>query len=389
MTKKITQSFGFICMLSLGLLLSPANSFAQNCDIPVGLNSNNITNYSATLNWTFDSNVDHYRLRYQVVGDTSWMFEHNATGASYLLTNLLLNTNYIWQAKAFCSAGVSPSSAWSVAESFATSNDPIDCNGTPNGTAFIDNCNNCVGGTTNDLACIAFTPTVGVSLSTTDCGVVADITFTTSQDPNEPDIATSVFTSDGGSFDFSTLAINDVIGSSSGWLGGGSFTDDMTLMVDAIVNSDKISVKVVNDSTSLQVSTFTIENAGSGILVDATSPTDLNNVTSGNSQIILLNGLFINPAPSVITFTSALDSDLGDQDNQNTTFTIACSNTCPQLGDANCDGIVNLSDLTLVINNWLQSTTVGADGDVIGSEDGFVNLADLTLVVNNWLQSSP
>jgi hypothetical protein len=37
----------------------------------------------------------------------------------------------------------------------------------------------------------------------------------------------------------------------------------------------------------------------------------------------------------------------------------------------------------------LQSTTVGTDGDVIGSEDGLVNLADLTLVINNWLQSTP
>ena len=63
--------------------------------------------------------------------------------------------------------------------------------------------------------------------------------------------------------------------------------------------------------------------------------------------------------------------------------------TCPQLGDANCDGIVNLSDLTLVLNHWLQSTAVGTDGDVIGSEDGFVNLDDLTLVLNNWLQSTP
>jgi len=70
-------------------------------------------------------------------------------------------------------------------------------------------------------------------------------------------------------------------------------------------------------------------------------------------------------------------------------FSAFISNPCSQLGDANCDNIVNLSDLTLVINNWLQSTTIGDDGDVIGSEDGFVNLDDLTLVINNWLQSTP
>ena len=62
---------------------------------------------------------------------------------------------------------------------------------------------------------------------------------------------------------------------------------------------------------------------------------------------------------------------------------------CLQPGDANCDGYVNLNDLTLVINNWLQTTAVGTNGDVVGSMDGYVNLSDLTLVINNWLQSTP
>jgi hypothetical protein len=65
-------------------------------------------------------------------------------------------------------------------------------------------------------------------------------------------------------------------------------------------------------------------------------------------------------------------------------FSAFSSNPCSQIGDANCDGIVNLSDLTLVINNWLQVSPVGNNGDVVGSEDGFVNLDDLTLVINNW-----
>ena len=63
--------------------------------------------------------------------------------------------------------------------------------------------------------------------------------------------------------------------------------------------------------------------------------------------------------------------------------------SCVQPGDANCDGFVNLADLTLVINNWLSSQPVGTNGDVVGSEDGFINLADLTLVINNWLQGTP
>ena len=64
------------------------------------------------------------------------------------------------------------------------------------------------------------------------------------------------------------------------------------------------------------------------------------------------------------------------------------TSSCNQPGDANCDNIVNLADLALVINNWLTATDVGQNGDVVGSNDGFVNLSDLSLVINNWLQSS-
>ncbi len=61
---------------------------------------------------------------------------------------------------------------------------------------------------------------------------------------------------------------------------------------------------------------------------------------------------------------------------------------CLQDGDANYDNTVDLSDLLLVLNNWLQGGTVGANGDVCGSLDGQVNLDDLLLVLNNWLLST-
>ena len=44
-------------------------------------------------------------------------------------------------------------------------------------------------------------PTVSVSLSNLDCGQLSDLSIDVSQDPGETDIATSVFTSDAGSFD--------------------------------------------------------------------------------------------------------------------------------------------------------------------------------------------
>ena len=389
MTRKFTQGLlSFMLVFSLGFLLNPSEIIAQNCTTPSGISTSNVSNFTATANWANDGNVDHSRIRYKEVGSSSWILKYNVIGTNYDFIGLNSSSSYTWQAKAYCDS-LGMNSGWSAAETFVTINDPLDCNLTPNGLAFLDSCGNCVGGTTNELACIDFTPTVSITLSTTECNTISDFTFITTQDPNEPDISSSVFTSDGGAFDFTGLTPNDSIGSGVIIAGGGFININATLLVSSIISSQKIQVKVMDDNSGSQYGTFTIENSGGGILIDATSPGDNNNVTSGNSQTILLNGLFINPSPSVITFTSTINSETGDQDVQNASVTIACSNTCPQSGDANCDNIVDLSDLTLVINHWLQSTTVGNDGDVIGSEDGFVNLTDLTLVLNNWLQSTP
>ena len=58
-----------------------------------------------------------------------------------------------------------------------------------------------------------------------------------------------------------------------------------------------------------------------------------------------------------------------------------------QEGDANMDSLVNLADLTMVINHWMQSVSPGTSGDVVGSLDGFVDAQDLIKVVQNWLQT--
>ena len=89
----------------LALTITPINTPAQNCFTPSGLNVASLSNFSATLNWVFDSNVDHYRLRYKEIGSSSWMFQHNVTGISHDIVSLNSSTTYIWQAKAFCSTG--------------------------------------------------------------------------------------------------------------------------------------------------------------------------------------------------------------------------------------------------------------------------------------------
>ncbi|MCC6682034.1 MAG: hypothetical protein IT445_14125 [Phycisphaeraceae bacterium] len=51
-------------------------------------------------------------------------------------------------------------------------------------------------------------------------------------------------------------------------------------------------------------------------------------------------------------------------------------------GDANGDGLVNLSDLQILGDNWQSTTATWAEADFTG--DGTVNLADLQILGDNW-----
>jgi len=69
----------------------------------------------------------------------------------------------------------------------------IDCNGDISGTAYVDSCGNCVEGTTGALPCIDFSPTVSISLSNLECNSLTDFSFSFSQNANEPDVSSAVF----------------------------------------------------------------------------------------------------------------------------------------------------------------------------------------------------
>ena len=47
-------------------------------------------------------------------------------------------------------------------------------------------------------------------------------------------------------------------------------------------------------------------------------------MTSGNSQTVIFNNIFINPPSSVLTFTTIINSELGDVDTQTFSFNITC-----------------------------------------------------------------
>ena len=331
MTRNFTKNFSWIFFLFF-LIFTLGNNITlfaqnQNCNQPINLFTSNISNFSVELNWTQDPSVEKYRIRYKKIAATSWNYQHNISNLNnYSLTGLSSDTIYIWQLKAHCDLANTNNSTWSVMDTFITTNYTVDCNGDPNGTAFIDSCGNCVGGNTGNLECIAFSPNVVVTLSNTYCDSLSDLVISISQDPNEPDMSSSVCVSDTGYFDFTGLSTNDTIGSSAIVAGGGYINVTTTLMVDFVITSSKISVKAVDDSSGQIYGTFTLENLlPSGVLMVSTAPPDNNNVTSGNSQIVFLEKIFVNPGQSLLTFSTTINSELGDVDTQSFPFSIICT----------------------------------------------------------------
>ena len=199
-----------------------------------------------------------------------------------------------------------------------------DCNGDPNGTAFIDSCGNCVGGNTGNVACIPFSPNVVVTLSNTDCDSLTDLTVSVSQDPNEPDISTSLFVSDGGSFAISMMSVGDTIGSAVMSANGGTINFTTVLIVSSILSNNQAIIQSQDINTGLVLGSFTISNTSPGVSILAQSVPDNNNVTSGNSSVVTFSNVFLNPSQSLLTFSTTINSELGDVDTQSFPFSIIC-----------------------------------------------------------------
>ena len=74
-----------------------------DCTVPYDLTVNSVTESSANLSWT--GNSDSYIVYYKTTADTSWMMVGNALLDSlngFNLPNLLPNTNYQWYVAAVC-----------------------------------------------------------------------------------------------------------------------------------------------------------------------------------------------------------------------------------------------------------------------------------------------
>ena len=102
------------------------NSNGQ-CDPPINIFNSNINYYNVDVNWNYQANINNYRIRYKLVGATSWSFKNNIDSLSTNtnLNNLVPQNFYIWQIRAYCDSTGANYSQWSITDTFFTNT--INC----------------------------------------------------------------------------------------------------------------------------------------------------------------------------------------------------------------------------------------------------------------------
>ena len=166
-----------------------------------------------------------------------------------------------------------------------------------------------------------FSPNVNVSLSNYICDSLSSLTIAVSQDSGQVDMSTALFQSNAGYFDISSLNVGDTIGTADLIAAGGNISVNTMLVVSTIISSNQVIITPCSWSSGC-LGSFTITNiVGGGVEMISQSVPDGNNFTLGNSSTITFDNLFVNPCSTLI-FTTTINSELGDVDNQTITYNI-------------------------------------------------------------------
>ena len=130
MDRSITKKslWGFLFFLMSFLTFSEVLN-AQSCPIPTGTHETNISNFDATVNWSYDTSNIYYRIRYKEINSNNWINRNNIFNNNKDLHNLNAGSFYVWQVKGYCDTLNNLSSQWSVLDTFETTNYALDCNG--------------------------------------------------------------------------------------------------------------------------------------------------------------------------------------------------------------------------------------------------------------------
>src|SRR4030095_4467394 len=101
-----------------GAITSAKNIFTLSCSLPADVTVSDVTNVSATINWTASCSAPLTLVRYRVIGTSLWSTV-NTTSSSVNLSGLIASTTYEYQVnKCGMSSG---SSLWTPILTFTTS----------------------------------------------------------------------------------------------------------------------------------------------------------------------------------------------------------------------------------------------------------------------------
>ena len=142
------------------------------CPNTSSLYSNNINYNEAIANWDTVNGADRYKIRYKMLGNSLWSnlgpIYHPQDSVTIPL--LQQNTSYVWQVLTYHDSTNFLASLWSISDTF----------------------------TTISFVAAPFNPITTNTLSSLECNLSTELTLTITQTINEPDIGTSIITSDGG-----------------------------------------------------------------------------------------------------------------------------------------------------------------------------------------------
>ncbi len=284
-------------IILLFLYLFSINSYS-NCDVPQNLLTSNITSSNAQANWSSVIGAYKYTVKYRICGTQNWnTLQTFFPDSTRNLPTLQQATCYEWTVRAFCDPTNNQiSSGWSDTLTF----------------------------TTSVFTAAPFNPILISYIDTNYCDVQASLSLNLSQTPNEPDIAFSTITSDGGYFDMNSLSEGDSVGYAV--LTTSNQIINTLLKVDVLyTNYALIEAKDTNNFT---VGFFTLENTITGVKISSTSPPDFNNYTSGFVSEVNFSNFFITPSyAGTLNFYINIESELNDQISDTSSFTILCNSS--------------------------------------------------------------
>lgn len=261
--------------------------------------TNNINYNNATANWDAVNGANRYKIRYKILGTSIWsnLGQIYHPEDSVTIPLLQQNTSYEWQVLTYHDTTNVLASLWSLSDTF----------------------------TTISFVAAPFNPIIINTLSSLECNVSTELSLRITQGTNEPDIGTSIITSDGGYFDIGNLSIGDSVG----YANMTTATQNISSVLKAgVIAGQNYAIINSYDSTGSLIGFFAIENNNGGIKVSSTTPNDGNNYTSGFISEMYLTNLFVTPQNAgPLYFFIDIESELNDQIYDTDTTQIWCNST--------------------------------------------------------------